>query len=91
MDILEAIANFLRIPKSENANLAPEGICPNCWGRQDYDDHFRELQSDMQVDVNNHQAHYAFIQKFVVNKIEGIHLKKEDSKIVCITCNEVHE
>ena len=43
-----------------------------------------------QIDVNNHSAHYAFIQDFVVKEIDGIHLKKETTGLVCPSCNVKH-
>lgn len=37
----------------------------------------RDMYIDKQIDVNNHDANYAFIQDFVVNRINGIRLTKE--------------
>jgi hypothetical protein len=48
------------------------------------------MYEDKQIDVNNHQAHHAFIQDFVVNMIEGIHLKKGDTGWECPTCHTVY-
>lgn len=46
----------------------------------------RELYEDKQVDVNNHKANYAFIQDFIVTRVEGIHLKKGKNSLDCPTC-----
>ncbi len=41
------------------------------------------MYHDKQIDVNNHEANYAFIQDFVVNKINGIKLKTNSKGSVC--------
>lgn len=65
---------------------APEGICPNCWGDQEYDNIIREKFKDAQIDVNNGEAKHAFIREFVVTHLDGIHLKKGNNSLECPTC-----
>ena len=80
------IFNFFTKPKTNTQDSVPEGYCPNCWGEQEYDRTIRKLYKDKQIDINNHEASHAFIQEFVVNQIEGIHLKKGDNSFDCPTC-----
>ena len=75
MKTIEKLVTFFRLSKSESQSQAPEGYCPNCWGIQEWDGKIRKMYEDKQIDVNNHEAHYAFIQEFVVNQIDGIRLK----------------
>jgi hypothetical protein len=84
--VIDRLISFFKKPKAETENQVPEGLCPNCWGEQEYDKGIRDLYIDKQIDVNNNLANHAFIQNFVVNKIEGIHLKKSDNAITCPTC-----
>lgn len=84
--MIEILINFFKNPAHETKGKTPEGLCANCWGKQEYDGVIRELYADKQIDVNNHSANYAFIQNFVVNKIEGIHLKKGNNSFECPTC-----
>ena len=56
------------------------------WGKQEYDHEIREMYKDKQIDVNNHEANYAFIQDFVVTHIDGIKLKKGNNSFECPTC-----
>lgn len=74
MNIIDNIIQFLKSPKEEEA-VSPEGICPVCWGRQEYDGKIKILMKDKQIDINNHQASYTFIKEFVVTNIDGIKLK----------------
>lgn len=84
--MIEKLIAFFKKPKDQTKGNTPEGLCPNCWGNQEYDDMIREMYKDKQIEVNNHSANYAFIQDFVVNKINGIRLKKGNTSFECPTC-----
>lgn len=86
MNLVESIFTYFS-KKNNGENIeAPEGICPNCWGTQEYDGKFREMFKDRQIDVNNREANYAFIQDFVVTHIDGIRLKSDKTGLVCAKC-----
>lgn len=85
--MLEGFIEFFKKSEEETKGQVPEGVCPNCWGTQEYDHQIRELYKDKQIDVNNHKANYAFIKDFVVTHIDGIHLKKGDNSLECPTCH----
>jgi len=87
MDLVKNILAYLKGKESGAEAKAPEGVCPNCWGKQEYDGVVRELVEDKQIDVNNHSANHAFIQDFVVNHVNGIQLKKGNSGLVCSRCH----
>ena len=80
------LTSFFRKTLEETKGKTPEGLCPNCWGNQEYDNTIREMYVDKQIDVNNHEANHAFIQDFVINKITGIKLVKGDNSLECPTC-----
>ena len=87
MTLIETITSFFKKSPAETKSSTPEGLCPNCWGNQEYDNQIREMYEDKQIDVNNHQANYAFIQDFIVNHIDGIKLKKGNNSFECPTCH----
>jgi len=87
MKLAENLMAFFKKPKEETEGQAPEGVCVNCWGVQEYDNMIRDMYRDRQIDVNNHEDHYSFIQDFVVNHLNGIHLIKEDDKLSCPNCH----
>ena len=80
------LLEYFRKPKETTENESPDGYCPNCWGEQEYAKNIRQLYKDKQVDINNHESNYAFIQEFVVSHIEGIHLKRDDNGFQCPSC-----
>ena len=65
--------------------LIEAGVCPNCWGKQEYQDKFRGYVIDRNK-VNNGDVpgKKAFIQQFVQDHITGIKLKSEE--LTCPTC-----
>ena len=65
----------------------PEGQCSVCWGYNEYDSKIREQFKDMQVDVNNHQESYTFLRAFMVEHVNGIHLKEGEIHD-CPECSE---
>ena len=89
--MIEKLIRFFKQSKEESKNQCPEGLCPNCWGKQEYDGKIREMYEDKQIDVNNHQANYAFIQDFVVTNLDGIRLKKGNNSLECPTCHRITE
>ena len=78
--------------KKDEFSEVPEGVCPNCWGDQEYDGIIREKFKDQQIAVNNHDstAQYAFIQEFVVTHLNGIKLKSGVHGLECPTCKIVY-
>lgn len=89
--MIETLVAFFKGSSSDTKGKTPEGICPNCWGAQEYDNVIRELYDDKQIDVNNHSANYAFIQDFVVNRVDGIQLKKGNNGLECKSCHAVEK
>lgn len=76
MKTIEALIEFFKKPHEETKDQVPEGQCPICWGYNEYDMKIRDLYKDKQVDVNNHQASYTILQAFMVEHLNGVHLKE---------------
>ena len=75
-------------PLFEEEELVEVEVCPNCWGKQEWDNQFLEVIEDRQVDVNNkyENTRKAFIQKFVEDHVDGIRLKKDGDHLKCPAC-----
>ena len=84
--MVDKLISFFKKPKEETVTQVPDGMCPNCWGEQEYDNQIRDLYKDEQINVNNHEANYAFIQEFMVTHLSGIQLRKGDNGFECPTC-----
>jgi len=69
--------------------LIEAGACPNCWGKQEYDDAYLAFSNDQtKSNINNDKLHQkAFVQQFIETSITGIQLKREGENLTCPTCN----
>ena len=89
--LTDSILNyFQKKEKGDETLKAPEGICVPCWGYQEFDNEFREIIKDKQIEVNAGRENYNFIENIVVNKIEGIHLKNTIKGLECLKCKTIH-
>lgn len=86
MNLINSLHDFLGGKKESGT---PEGLCPNCWGRQEYNGVIREAIVDQQIDVNNHQQLNAFIRDFAVRHVDGIRLRSEKVGRPCPACESV--
>lgn len=84
--MIKTLTNFFKKPEKERKGSVPKGLCPNCWGEQEYDSQIRKMYVDKQIDINNTEENHAFIQDFVVSHISGIQLKKGNNSFDCPTC-----
>ena len=82
----DTLSAFFARPARDTSGETPDGACPNCWGRYEYDGEIRQVARDRQIDVNNGEQRYAFIQDFVVTHIDGIRLREDDHGYVCPKC-----
>ncbi|HPI79365.1 MAG: hypothetical protein M9954_13595 [Cyclobacteriaceae bacterium] len=89
MNFFENFLEHLRKPEEETRGKAPEGVCPVCWGYQEYDHKVRKLFKDDQVDVIYHKMKYTRVRGFVKKYIEGIRLREGEVQ-TCPTCGEAH-
>ena len=74
--------------KLEQEDIVEAGICPNCWGKQEYEGKFIEFAKDRQKDVINmdRTAQKAFVEQFIEDRVVGIRLKKEGDRLNCPRC-----
>jgi len=90
MNLINTLVDFFKKPHEQTKDKTPEGLCPVCWGYNEYDGKIRKVLKDKQIDVNNHKDSYMLIQDFVVNHIDGIKQKK--GKVTsCPTCGTIQK
>lgn len=63
-------------------------VCPNCWGKQEYENQYKDYVNDSTKSNINHdkQNRKAFIAQFVETYVTGIKLKNKDGEKVCPVC-----
>lgn len=69
------------------------GACPNCWGKQEYNDQYVEFLKDQTKSNIDHDKQHqkAFVQQYIETGITGIRLKREGDLLVCPNCNGKHK
>ena len=86
MNILKTIVNFLKKTGSSDQNEAPEGFCPNCWGREEYGGKFYEAVKNHNTDINNKNPNIGWIQEYAEKHLSSIMLKKKGEEDFCQNC-----
>lgn len=74
--MIDTIINWFKKPEEDTKNKTPKGLCPVCWGYQEYDKKIKTLYYDKQIDVNNHKDKYSMMRDFIKTHIDGIKLKE---------------
>ena len=84
MSLIENIKNYFRA-KSAGLETAssPEGVCPNCWGKQEWDGEFYKNIKAKNITPESN-TYTSFIHE-IANKLDKITLKKDT--YTCETCN----
>jgi len=84
MDILESIKSFF-VKKSNNEETpkAPEGVCPNCWGSQDWEGEYYKFMKGEKGNPST-ETYNTFVQD-VARKLDKITVNKDT--YTCETCH----
>ena len=87
-----SIFNFLK-SKVSNADTpaSPEGFCPNCWGRQEYEGQFYESIKAEGINTNNVNEKKGWVTAYAEKHLTGIQLREDDAQLVCNSCNVRYE
>ena len=84
MNILENVKNyFSKKLNNEETDKVPEGVCPNCWGTQEWDGEFYEKIKAINITPESN-TYTSFINE-VVAKLDKITLKEDTYE--CKTCS----
>lgn len=92
MNIIQVFSNLLKKKADGNKNVALEGFCPNCWGKQEYEGEFYKAVEKEQIDLNNVSERKGWIQAYAMEHLEGIKLEKtEKGHYECQICKVSYE
>jgi hypothetical protein len=84
MSAIENIkAYFNKKRNNETTDKAPKGICPNCWGKQQWENEFYEVMKGSKNEKRD-ETYNNFINKIVETNISGIVINKDT--YTCKTC-----
>ena len=86
MSISKTLFNFLKKNKELNENETPEGLCPNCWGRQEYGGKFYDAVKNHGLDVNSKNPEVGWITDYAEKHLKGIKLEYSNGEGACQEC-----
>lgn len=85
MALLESLKSYFNKKRdNQPTGNAPKGICPNCWGKQQWEGEFYEFIKGSKNDKRD-ETYNSFINKIVESNIKGITIQKDT--YTCKTCN----
>jgi hypothetical protein len=89
MSLIENIKSYFNKKNNdETTGKAPDGICPNCWGKQEWEGEFYELMKGSKNDIRD-ETYNNFINKIVETNISGITIDKDT--YTCKTCQVIYD
>ena len=85
MSLIENIKSyFTKKENNQPVGDSPEGVCPNCWGKQEWEGEFYEFMKGSKNEKRD-ETYNNFINKIVESNIDGIAINKDS--YTCKTCN----
>ena len=84
MNLIQNLKSYFK--KKENkkeTGAAPEGVCPNCWGKQEWDGEYYKFMKGQNGDPGE-ETYNNFVQD-VARKLDKIIVK--ENTYTCETCN----
>ena len=95
MSLFNQLKSFLQRSETEKESTkidVPDGICPNCWGREEYGGHFYESVKNEGVDINNISSKKGWIEAYAIERLGGIQFKKNaEGALACPTCRVTYK
>jgi hypothetical protein len=88
MKIYKSLLAFL---SKEHKEETPEGLCPNCWGREEYGGKFYEAVKNNKTDINSTNPNVGWIQDYADKHLSGIQLKPTEEGMVCSKCKVTYK
>ena len=83
MGLIESLKMyFKKKDNNETTGAAPEGVCPNCWGKQEWEGHFYKKMKANNITPESN-TYTNFIHE-VAQKLDKITLKEDT--YLCETC-----
>ncbi len=84
MSLVENLKRFFHAKESGlQTAKSPEGVCPNCWGRQEWEGNYYKLMKARNITPESN-TYNSFINE-VVTKLDKITLKEDSYE--CTTCH----
>ena len=87
MNLIESLKSYFSAKSKGETPKAPDGVCPNCWGRQDWDgEHYKFMKGQK---ANPHDETYNNFIQDVARQLDKITV--DPSTYTCETCKVAYK
>ena len=86
MKIVDSIIKMITGRKELSLADVPEGVCPNCWGRNEYGGAFYDAIKNEGIDINTLEVHVGWVQDYADKYLSNIAIVSDDENLVCTSC-----
>ena len=85
MDLVQSVKRFFKAKSNNDETaLTPDGVCPNCWGKQEWEgEYYKQMKAKNSTPESDTYTNW--IKEFVTEHIDAIALKEDT--YICTTCN----
>lgn len=91
MGLIDALINLAQNKKTLPSNHVPEGVCPNCWGKQEWDGHYFEAMINDKVDIKTLSSNRGWVQKYADRYLHAVTLRLDHEDAICDYCKRVYK
>ena len=89
MKIVDSIIKMLSSNKEMSlaaVSQAPDGVCPNCWGRDEYSGDFYKAINKKGLNAGNVGAHVGWVQEYANKHFSDIAIVSDGENQSCNKC-----
>ncbi len=88
MNIVNALLALLNPAPAQEPLIVPNGVCPNCWGRDEYGGRFYERVQQENLNINSKTSNVGWVAAYANKHLLGIVLKRKGNgaSLVCEAC-----
>jgi len=86
MNLVESLIAHLKKMVGNEPIEAPEGLCGNCWGRQEYSGKFYDAVKHHNLNISGNDLEIGWINDYAQKHLSTIVLHKHEGEEVCSSC-----
>ena len=84
MEIFKSLKSYLLKRKLDQKPVTPEGICPNCWGHQEFEGDFLSDLDLAGINNKNLDQNKGWIVAYAEEHLSKIFLKNEKCEVCSV-------
>lgn len=92
MNLVNSIFSFFNKKGTVTEQEFPSGVCPNCWGREEYGGYFYEAIKNENINIHDRNTSVGWVQDYANKHLSGITFQRNENKeLACKKCKLVYK